>query len=119
MTSRTASVLISEQEVRAIGEGRRVLYRPRSKHWDGQFRKFLEPRQVTLVGFEAQDIVHLSVDTGAVDRETGRPIIKKVESRVLSRITNEAVFPDDYGIEHDGIRPGDPCWFLVLRERVK
>ena len=116
--ARTASVLLSDAEVKAIEGGMRALYRPHSLHWDGQFHKFLEPKQATLMGFEVQDIVHMMMDTGRVDEETGRPIIKRVESRVIARVTDGAVFPEAYEVDHGDLKPGDPCWLVVLREKV-
>ena len=118
---RTASVLLTDQEERAIKNGLRLLYRPLTLHWDGQFAKFKEPKQATLVGFEVQDIVHLMKDTGKVktdDRGKERPLIVKVESRVIKRINDEAIYPEDYGIDYDNLEPMDECWIIALGERV-
>lgn len=118
---RTASILLTDQEVTAIENGLRLLYRPLTLHWDGQFGKFKEPRQATLVGFESQDIVHLMKDTGKVktdDRGKERPLIVKVESRVIRRINDEAIYPEDYVINYDNLEPMDQCWIVALGEKV-
>ena len=115
--SRTASVLLSEREVEALGGGLRMFYRPTSKHWDGQFGKFLEPRQIALVGFEESDIVHLMKETGR-HHEDGRPIVVKIGARVVRRITNRAVFPEGFSIDYPLLEPGDPCWCMVLGHKL-
>lgn len=110
-------MLLTDDEVKGLEEDLRLLYRPLTPHWDGQFGKFLEPKQVALVGFEAQDVVHLMKDTGRT-HDDGRPIIAKVGSRVLRRITDQGVYPEDYRIDYDNLEPGMPCWVVVLGERV-
>lgn len=117
MTGRTASVLLTDDEVSGLDLDLRLLYRPLSIHWDGQFGKFLEPRQVTIVGFEAQDIIHLMKDTGRT-HEGGRPIVVKIESRVLRRISDKGVFPEDYRIKYENLEAGMPCWVVVLGHKV-
>ena len=63
VSSRTSSVLLTEQEVRALRNGLRILYRPISMHWDGQFGKLKDRIQPTLDGTSAPDVVHLMRDT--------------------------------------------------------
>ncbi len=119
LQARTASVLLTDVELHAIAHDRlRLIYRPLSLHWDHMLSKFKQPKQSTLVGFESQDIVHLMKDTGRYDVDTERPIIVKVESRVIRRIHDVAVFPEDYQIRHEDLLPMDPCWLIVLGHKV-
>lgn len=122
VSSRTSSVLLTEQEVRALRNGLRILYRPMSMHWDGQFGKLKEPIQPTLDGTEAPDVVHLMRDTGKTYtvEKTGevRPVIVKVESRIIKEISDESVFPDGYLLEYDNLEPMDQCWAVVLGQKV-
>lgn len=120
--TRTASVLLTDQEVRAVGNGLRIIYRPLTMHWDGQLGKFKEPRQPTIDGTHEPDVVHLMRDTGktyTVER-TGevRPVIVKVESREISEISDKAVFPDGYHLEYDNLEAMDQCWAVVLGQKV-
>ena len=120
--SRTASVLLSEREVEALGGGLRMFYRPTSKHWDGQFGKFKEPKQPTLDGTVEPDVVHLMKDTGKTFtvEKTGevRPVIVKVASRVVKEISDISIFPDEYLLEYDNLEPMDQCWAVVLGQKV-
>lgn len=126
---RTASVLLTDQEVTAIEQGLRLLYRPISLHWDHMFSKFKEPRQIALVGFEVQDIVHLMKETGRVVKDddgnvvvdgNGRPKTHKIkiESRVIKKINDEAIFPEDYNLEYDNLEPMDQCWIVSMGHKV-
>lgn len=119
---RTASILLTSQEVHALGDGLRILYRPLSLHWDGQLGKFREPRQPTLDGTGDPDVVHLMKDTGRtyIVEKTGevRPVIVKVGSRVIKEISDEALFPDGYFLEYDNLDPMDLCWAVVLGQKV-
>ena len=119
MDARTASILLTDQEFHAIEKDRlRVIYRPHTIHWDRQFSKFKEPKQATLIGFESKDIAHLMRDTGAIDITTERPVIMKVQSRVIRRCHDQAVFPEDYPIDHEEIQAMDQCWIVALGEKI-
>ena len=115
---RTASILLTEDEVLAMEDGLRLLYRPITVHWDGQFGKFLEPRQQTLVGWEEDDLVHLMRDTGKTHEGSDRPVVVKVSTRVLRRITDEAVYPANYHVKYDNLDPGEECWAIALGHEV-
>lgn len=113
---KTASVLISREEVSWLSSGRNIIYRPISLHWDGQLRKFLEPRTRTLEGTEIPYVVHLITE---FEKTGGGTFKRNYESRVLVDISEEAEFPVRFPLEVDHLRGGDKCWALVLGEKVE
>ena len=94
MRTRSASVLVTEEELHRIQNGDRVLHRPLTVHWQGQLGKFLErpgrPPDVQLDLFgnppsdeEVVDVVHLVV--GRVDGK-GKAYKWRAETRRLDDI---------------------------------
>jgi len=116
---RTASILITDDELRWIRRGEHALYRPISDHWEGQLRKFTRPKvdlkagigQVTLIPFDQEaeedlpDIVHLVLE---LEGEKGK-YKKKAESRILTDIFDNGRHPDT----------GERCWVLDLGKVVE
>lgn len=123
LLARTASVVLTSGELRAIKEGcLRILYRPITLHWDGQFGKFLEPRATLLDGTPAPDLIHLMEegDKVIVDKHgRERKVISRRETRVLREITDQGVFPEDYYITYENLEVLDRCWVLILGSRVR
>lgn len=121
LSSRTASVLLTDLEEEALRRGLRILYRPLTIHWDGQFGKFKDPIQPTLDGSFAPDLVHLMKEIDRVITDPHgrqRKAIVKVESRMIKEISEESVFPDGYRIKYDNLEPMDQCWAVVLGQKV-
>lgn len=108
---RTASVLLSPEEANLVERGRRVIYRPLSDHWRGQFGKFLEPQQPTLTGSKVPDVVHLvkEIEGKTVEDRSGRvhPMRQKMGTWIVQDVTDQSTNPD-----------GLPSWVVVLGPRV-